>query len=389
MTRTFSIALIAAAAVAASGEVWAQNVLAAAQREVERPAAEEADAKTVGWWDKDIAKSWHREAQIGERENFRFFREKRQREQPTPENVARHDKAPAEQAPQGDLLARFGDPNEDLPILGEEKAPRPYKAMLAALEEGNDEMAAAYARQYVRYVAGVQARVARTTSLIGAAMKREGMLSEQAARNWSILPGDEKLFAEATAELEREKERVALLDEATKSLLREAQAQEGFGNLDFVSENPDEATIARQQIEREEENAAQLRQQTRARYAGKVPVDPRGQVQVYFFFRPQDGNAEAMARVVERLHREFVEDERVQIAGLTLEDALPVAIQNFRRASRATFRIKTGAKLARAVGVSRSPTIGIISMNTGKAFYDEGVKSYPVVEELVRMAQGE
>jgi hypothetical protein len=63
------------------------------------------------------------------------------------------------------LIELSGKPEEDAPVLADEKAPKPFKAMMIAMQEGRDDLAIKYARQFVRYLQDVQNRVAFATKL--------------------------------------------------------------------------------------------------------------------------------------------------------------------------------------------------------------------------------
>jgi len=92
------------------------------------------------------------------------------------------------------LLAKYGDPKRDTPVLAIENAPAPFKAMMESLQEGQDEMAFQYAKQYVRHLRNVQERSTHVMSLVGFAQKREGMIEGNDWENAPALVEDKALY---------------------------------------------------------------------------------------------------------------------------------------------------------------------------------------------------
>ena len=116
-------------------------------------------------------------------------------------------------------------------MLAVENAPKPFKAMLRALEAGHDDLAFQYARQYVRYIGHVQSQNARLMSMTGKALEREGMAEPG---QWKGGPD----FVEDQEILERDLERSGIaaksagLDERTREMFEEAKAAERYRSLD-------------------------------------------------------------------------------------------------------------------------------------------------------------
>lgn len=141
-----------------------------------------------------------------------------------------------------DVVAKFGDPAQDTPVLPKnEDAPMPMRGMLAAMQIGDDEMAFQYARQYVRYMKDLQISNTKTLSLVNLAARREGLI-EPESKEWSRAPvlvehqdiyqrdvAAEKAAKEAEAEELVEGEEQLSQDELDAvALIRKAERLEGL-----------------------------------------------------------------------------------------------------------------------------------------------------------------
>ena len=92
------------------------------------------------------------------------------------------------------LLKKYDDPAKDAPVLAVENAPRPFKAMMEALQLGQDDLAFQYAKQYVRHLKNLKERSVRVQSLTGFALKSEGLIEEGAWKGAPALIEDQQLY---------------------------------------------------------------------------------------------------------------------------------------------------------------------------------------------------
>jgi hypothetical protein len=112
------------------------------------------------------------------------------------------------------LVAKYGDPTKNAPILAVENAPKPFQAMMEALQDGEQGVAFEYAKQYVRYLRDFQERNTRVMSMINYAGRREGVLDE---KNWKRAPAleeDKTLYLNDLAREDASKLKGAEEDEA-------------------------------------------------------------------------------------------------------------------------------------------------------------------------------
>jgi|GEM_PF-3034139 len=335
------------------------------------------------WFPKNSVTDLNDNPSLQDQSDLKFFLDKRDYTPPAQQQAA-NQAEPKDISPQG-VIEKFGDPDQDAPLEPLADSPKPLQAVMLALNAEDPELAYKYARQYVRRLRKLQSQSDRIVSLIGVAREREGMMDEQTARTWASTPEDRALLA---ADREREKALLdenaglAELDERARALIARAQESEDIGNLDTVkkaapSNTAPDAATAQRQI-----------QALRAKFRGKITPDPSGRVQVLFFFRTTDKVSAENARNLERVYRQYAEDNRVNFLGLLLGDENPEAVRTFRRYTKASFEFKPGANLAKVMGVSATPTVAFVVPSSGKATLMSGGMSQVQLSEMVSIMQG-
>lgn len=286
-----------------------------------------------------------------------------------------------ENTSQDDIVAEFGDPDKALPMLAVENAPKPFKAMLRALEAGHDDLAFQYARQYVRYIGHVQSQNARLMSMTGKALEREGMAESE---GWRGGPN----FVEDQEMLERDLERSGIgpqsagLDARTRELFEEAKAAEKRadarnapgGENSIVPAMADDAAV---QAEINNEGSPV------ARRAGspQPPQSARPMIDIFFFFAPNDQGALEMAPEIESLHRAGL---GANVVGFTLGRYNAGEAQRFKSMTRTTFLIRDGSKLAASMKLTDSPTVVVTDRRSGHMESRGGFVPFAALEQIVK-----
>ena len=326
-----------------------------------------------------------KEAVLQPSENFQHFRKTNIG---PAEKVAEEETQEAlpepEMTPEDELRAEFGDPSEVHPVLAKNDAPKPFRAMMAAMNKGEDKLAYDYAKQYVRYVQDLNRSNMRAVGLSQLAMVREGLISEGDVIN-SVNPEDRKLLDQDIKEhldAEKSKSYLGNLDPATRALLLKAKG-------DVIKEDVVEDEFAE---EIEDELAEEERVQ---RFKAKlelnkkfIPVDPEGKVDVIFFFEPEQINSIKMAPAIEAVFRESLEDENLNLIAFTLSPMDRDRELKFKRITHANFPIKSASEAARAMGVTQAPATVVISQSTGESVVEVGNRSFFYLDELIQKMQG-
>lgn len=283
-----------------------------------------------------------------------------------------------------DILKAFGDPKENDKILALDNAPDSFKGMMAALQIGNEELAFDYARRYARRMRDLKARSVVGLGLIGNAMQAEGMLSKNSWADADMFAEQKRLReqqADQTQMLDAEQTRISNLDAKTRDFLRKAEeAEEMDGALT--------ASAASSAEQNQPLTEAQERAQVRRNFAGKVPVDPRGEVQIYYFFRPFDPASLEMVPAIESLYRSIAKEGGVNFLASPVETITPDEISSYQTQTNSTFPIRNAGRLVREFQVKHVPTVIFYSPNTGKAVFEEGRRSFVYLDEIARLMRG-
>ena len=179
------------------------------------------------------------------------------------------------------IVSAFGDPSEDTPLKAIDNAPTPFKAMMASIQAGDSELAFAYARQYVRYMKGVQGSMKAVDKMTNAAMQMEGM-AEPSEDESVDDPEFKKLMNKDLEKVRGQSDDglyIAKMNPAVQEMLERAEAAEQHG-----------APRATPSADREKQfpsgyepgfDEVKERVKVRRSIMGRVPVDTAGKVNVY------------------------------------------------------------------------------------------------------------
>jgi hypothetical protein len=229
------------------------------------------------------------------------------------------------------LLAFYGNPNEESPLTPDEKAPIPFKGMMAAMDSGNDKLAYQYARQYVRYMRNMSDRVGRTVQLQELAVEREGIRPGNVKDNPYVkLLEDDLLSAESKKELS-----VAGLDPKAQRMIREAQIEEGSQMQDVSNQS-------------------------------NIPVDPKGEVSVLFFFDNSQNASYERAKDIEKLYKKFSQNPNVTFSALSGLNLTTSELLSFSDKSGISIPVQNGGKTFGSMSGGSLPAVLLLTKNTNK-----------------------
>ncbi len=292
--------------------------------------------------------------------------------QPAQEAKAEQKTAKTKEEKREELVKNYGAPDEEAPVQAQENAPKPFRAMMAALETGDDELARSYARQYVRYMARLQQRTTRVVGLMGGAMVREGFMEKN---SWQDSP-----------EFRKDRE----------AYQREVQDSASSGTVELTG---DAARLVREAQELEEDaSPARMRREVpqdespaaiRMALSGKVPVDPGVNTKILFFFRPYDAQSQEMARNLQVVYQAALKLGGRDITAIPLEEISPEQEQLFRERTGITFSINpAGSSIAALMDIRSVPATAITSPRLEQVYVVGGVKRAPYVFEVLNMMEG-
>jgi hypothetical protein len=308
--------------------------------------------------------------------------------EPPPEELAggaalNPSKAQPVLSPKEKLMQDFGDPTADAPVLGDEKAPKPFKAMLGALQLGDKELAYKYARQYVRYMKTVKDRVNLTNTITDYASQREGLKPKKDTSEVNDYTGFKDIYERDLAAVKEEGSKTVTLDGEAQKLIREVDTpSEQLHKQALQGAAPQQKQPAKAKSEAEE------RAMVRARLGGNIPVDRDGRATVYLFFHVHDTESYSMVYDLSKLYREVKESQKVEVKAMLLSKPSVSALQSFIKITKMNFPVADGVEFGRQLGVSRSPSLVVVAPSSGQAAVEEGRRSYFYMDELIKIVQG-
>ncbi|MBN8549125.1 MAG: hypothetical protein J0M12_07420 [Deltaproteobacteria bacterium] len=385
---TYAVQQVAPAQGSPSASAFrADSVNPASKNDSARDLSAPIAGKRAGFFEPGVAKTvFQDKAKLNKKPKVEYFNaialSKEEEEVPAEAALKKEEEKKKELNTPEDIEKEYGNWNEDEKILAQDSAPAPFKAMMAAMQIGDEELGFKYARKYVRYLRDMRERATDSVGMIGKAMELEKMLPPGSWADSEQFDKAERLkrneIKEAGLE-DRESTRIAKLDSKTKAMLDRAQEAEE------MEANPKQPEAQQAPALSEQAQRAEYRRAL----SGKVPVDPKGQVDVYFFFRANDAASLEMVPEVEAFYRAVALKAGVNFIASPLESMSPDVIRAFREQTNSSFPIKNGQRLVRELGVKSTPTLVFISPSTAKAVIEEGKRSFLYLDELSKMMRGQ
>jgi hypothetical protein len=266
------------------------------------------------------------------------------------------------------LLAAYGDPKLDAPVLAQENAPLPFKALMGSLQEGDEQLGFQYAKQYVRYVRNVQDRVSRVTSLAGLAMRREGMLTPEQDAAWKNQPQyleDRELFEQDIAKsLEDDMKKNGLSLEGNpnaKKLIEKAIEQSSTRNI---------GSLAPKKVD-----------------VSQLPQDRGGQARVVFVVKLHGELADEAGEAVALFESAIGSDINVTTEVQVADEEDSAKFEAWRKSHGVKSPVSVLERSLNLVG-ERAPMTAVIAPSTGKQYVERGIRQAQTLVDIVKYVQG-
>jgi hypothetical protein len=213
------------------------------------------------------------------------------------------------------------------------EAPGPFIGLASSYFQGDMVTAKAYARQFVQYLSDLTFAVKDITRLIGEAMIEAQEIDEE---QWA---GVEQY-------------------------------------LDY------ELATARQ------ETGSPLKV-TAEDALRRVKPDPKGEVEVYYFFTLNSQHARKMTPQIERLWQLSKTDPRIKFVALTLAEQPKEWIESYKSYTGLTAPVLNGELVAKSFSVKFVPAVVVVTPNTQSAYVRTGYQDFSRLYQFVKTAQGE
>lgn len=211
-------------------------------------------------------------------------------------------------------------------------APSPFVGMALAHMEGDNETAAKYADQWVRYQQNFIFEVRELTRLVGEALIRQKAITDD---DW--------------------------------------QGVQQYIDYETAMARKEQGSVFRA---------------THEQAMARIQPDPKNEAGVYFFFHMNCESCRLMAPDVERLNLAFGQDSKVKMVALTLGPTPLTFIEEYRRYTGLTIPVFDGQKVAKQFGVGFAPAVVVLAPNSNRAYLKSGQQSFERMYEFVRRVQG-
>lgn len=276
------------------------------------------------------------------------------------------------------IVREFGSPDDEIPILGDEKAPKPFRGMMHALESGNKELAFQYARSYVRYMNKVKERSSLAAQLAGLGAEIEGTQPRRDHSEEQDTSGYLGIYKKELGKAVENESAVLSLNPEAQELLARARGE----TLD--AQDSEAAAANRRPLGEAAERAL-----VHENHPGGLPVDPNGRVSVYYFLSVADKGPHSMLTDVQRLYDTYAKDQKVRVVGISLVSRAELGVSEMRyRENAITLPIEENKELAASFGIVRTPAVVVVAETDQRVILEKGHRTFWYLDELVRTVGG-
>jgi len=222
--------------------------------------------------------------------------------------------------------------SEKQPLRIENNAPSSIRDGFSALVSGDKQTAQAYATRWTQYMTDMMFYVREWTSMVAKTLHEQGKLDEE---GYYRAPD--------------------MIDQAL------VEAREEMGTV-FSPSHKDAMK--------------------------RIEPDPKGEVEILYFFSLNCKFCRTMAPDVERLYQATKSDPGVRMTAVTLGDTPDSWLDSYRKYTGLTLPMAHGEKVARQLQVAFVPAVVVVTSNSNKAYIKSGEQSFENMYEFVRVAQG-
>ncbi len=222
--------------------------------------------------------------------------------------------------------------SEKQPLRIEKDAPSSIRDGFSALVSGDKETAQAYASRWTQYMTDMMFYIREWTALVAKTLHDQGKLDEE---GYYRAPD--------------------MIDQAL------VEARQDMGSV-FSPSHKDAMR--------------------------KIEADPKGEVEVLYFFSLNCKFCRTMASDVERLYQATKNDSNVRMTAVTLGKTPDSWLDSYKKYTGLTLPIAQGEKVARQLQVAFVPAVVVVTSNSKKAYIKSGEQSFENMYEFVRVAQG-
>ena len=120
-----------------------------------------------------------------------------------------------------------------------------------------------------------------------------------------------------------------------------------------------------------------------------VPVDPKGEVDVLFFFSPSQMESKERAGDLESVYSNFANNPKIHFLALCMDSSLKDAdLLRFADSTGLSISMQQGQQFAARLGVQESPTVLLITRNSKALYKVKYNQSVTDITKVIRVMSG-
>lgn len=260
------------------------------------------------------------------------------------------------------IVAKYGSPNEPLPVRAQKESPPEMKALFEALNSGDKELA-------WQYSVALAERNNRIKSVVSKATDYQLLALEATGQRPSQQPNAETDEMGAV--------RLELRDLMEKTRMERAQ-QKFQGDQELMAAG----TGA------EGDLWAAARGMQQEKLAPQIPVDPAGKVKLLIFFDEREPVSKELAKSLKPLQEKYKGDTNTQILGLTMRTYGVPGLKRIGEITSFPFPLVNGEALAPELRIQRYPTFVFLAVTSKQTYQVEGIQGPDQIEKVLNVMKG-
>lgn len=294
-------------------------------------------------------------------------------------------------ADQFKLRQEFGDPSDEVLVKGIDNTPKPYRAMLKAIEIGRDDLALEYANQWMEYMGRLD-RVTKKASAMASVVKLDPSSDEITLSNEAVASIDPKALSEFIGKRQSEAIKQAGIEVEVNDQARQAiDSIFGETNQPTAQERAEGEKVQidpyAKLVDRSMDEGMR-RTLIRSELRSQVPVDPSGHAKVLFFFKPSEQISLDLGKELSTVLASPTLKVNLSVVPLSVESFTQEASAKFAEASGIQAMLRDGIGLSKSLGINAFPALVFVSSASDRAFAKSGMSDAVFIEEVAKMVGG-
>jgi len=306
---------------------------------------------------------------------------------------SQEEKIPAGVDPQEYKLKKeFGDPSEPTVVKGVDSSPKPYRAMLTAIDMGRDDLALEYANQWMGYMKSLERVTKKAVAMAGVAKLDPTSGKDQASVEAisNIDPTALNNFMEkrkGSIDQSQNASTIEISDSTRNSisaLFGDSDSAEGKA-LEPAEQADSDPYAKLVDTNIDSESRKQL---IRTTLVNELPLDPSANVKVLLFMKPSERASIELSQAVVQAISSPTLAVTLGVVPLSIDGLNPYVAKSFYDQTGMPALLREGLALSKSLNLTQFPALLFVTENSQKAFLKVGKADAVFIEEVANMIGG-